>query len=309
MSVVAEFETVVRYPDLLGESPAYDAARQRLLWTDMFGEKVRELQWVDRSGWRLGRTWEIGELTTAVVPRASGGLLIATRDAFLTLSDAGETKVLASLEGSHFAGARLNDAKCDPAGRLVAGWMAEQLDRAGEIVRLDASGNVETILSGVQLANGLDWSPDGKTMYLADSAALTVEAFDYDGSPGELGGRRTLATVERGTGAPNGVAVDDEGCVWVVITYGGELRRYSPDGALVEVVATPARRPTSCAFGGPDGRALFVTSGSLKAPPHVPERVGITPERVEAANRDEAGGALVVRTVDVAGPAAVPFAG
>ena len=66
---------------------------------------------------------------------------------------------------------------------------------------------------------------------------------------------------------------------------------------------------TSCAFGGPDGADLFVTSGSFKAPPHVPNRVGLDAGLVDAANQEADAGALFVCQPGVTGPAAVPFAG
>jgi sugar lactone lactonase YvrE len=304
----APFEAVAGDPALLGESPAYDSAADRLVWTDMFGQRVRELKRVDGAGWEPGRSWDLGELAAAVVPRSSGGLVVLTRTEVLGLSDAGERSQLGSVADEQ-DGIRFNDAKCDPQGRLVAGWMAEKLDRPGAIVRVDAAGEVETILTGVQLANGMDWSPDGTTFYLVDSAALTIDAFDYDATAATLREPRTLVTIERGSGAPNGVAVDDEGCLWVAITYGGEIRRYSSEGELLEVLETPARRVTSCAFAGPDGRELFATSGSYRAPAHVPDRVGLAPELVDAANQDQYAGALFVCRPGTAGPAAVPFAG
>lgn len=307
MSVVVEVEIVVRHPDLLGESPAYDAVNHRLLWTDMFVARVRELCWDEAGATSCGRTWEVNELATGVVPRASGGLIVARRVDFVSLSDDGEMDVFASLDCR--AGVRLNDAKCDPQGRLVAGMVAEDLSRPGALVRVDGDGAVETILPDVPLPNGLDWSPDGETFYLVDSAALTIDAFAYDASSGRVADQRTIVSVERGTGGPNGMAVDSEGCLWVSITYAGEVRRYSPDGELVDVIQTGARRPTSCAFAGPEGAELFITSGSMKVPDYVPERIGLERDLVEAANQDKMGGALFVCRPGVSGPPATPFAG
>jgi len=299
------FATVPGDPALLGESPAYDAAGKRLVWADMFGHRIRELR-RSGDGWQPGRSWDIGELAAAVVPRARGGLVVLTRAEVIGLADDSQRELLASLrEGQD---ARFNDAKCDPHGSLVAGWMTEKLDRPGEILRIDPEGGVEKLVTGVQLASGMDWSPDGSTFYLVDSATLTIDAFDYSAG-GMLDGRRTLATLDRGGGAPNGVSVDDEGCLWVAITYGGEVRRYGPDGKLLEVLETPAKRVTSCAFGGPDGADLFVTSGSFKVPSHVPNRVGLDAGLVDAANQEPDAGALFVCQPGVTGPAAVPFAG
>jgi sugar lactone lactonase YvrE len=306
MSRRASFQVVFGDPTLLGESPAYDAQNERLVWTDMFGQRVRELRWHDDVGWQPGRSWDLGELAAAVVPRSGGGLVVLTPTEVVGLSDGGEREPLASL--GREAGIRFNDAKCDPQGALVAGWMAEELDRPGAVLRIGPDGAVETLVTGVQLANGMAWSPDGSTFYLVDSATLAVEAFDY-GPGAPLEWRRTITKLERGNGAPNGVCVDHEGCLWVAITYGGEVRRYSPTGELLEVLETPAKRVTSCAFGGRGGAELFVTSGSFKVPSHVPNRVGLDADLVDAANQEPFAGALFACRPGVTGPAAVPFAG
>src|SRR5690242_340431 len=195
------FSVVAGDPALLGESPAYDAPNARLLWTDMFGQRIRELCW------QPGRSWQLGELAAAVVPRSGGGLVVLTRTDVVGLSDEGERDPIATLDGE--SGIRFNDAKCDPQGALVAGWIVEELDRPGAVLRIGTDGEMETLVTGVQLANGMAWSPDGSTFYLVDSATLTVEAFDY-APGGPLSARRTIAKLERGKGAPNGVSVDDE---------------------------------------------------------------------------------------------------
>lgn len=311
MKTQIDVQVVVRYPDTLGEAPAYDAANSRLVWVDIFGKKVRELRLTDDATWEAGRTWELDGLVSAVVPRAAGGLVVTCGSEFLALSESGSVETLASLEAGHPEGIRFNDAKCDPQGRFLAGWMSYDLNCAGELVRLDPDGSVETILTEVGLSNGLDWSPDGETFYFADSVARTVDAFDYDAAAGRLAGRRPLLSIERGT-APNGLAVDDDGCIWLALPWATEVRRYGPDGELVDTLPMPTIAPTSCAFGGPDRDELFITSAffkRLKLPKPLLDGVGISDEQAELAREDETGGALYVCRPGVAGPAATPFAG
>lgn len=301
-------EVVVRHPDELGESPAYDAPNRRLVWTDLFGQCVRELRWTGAT-WEPGRTWEVDDLACAVVPRRRGGLLVATRTDLVGLADDGGAEVVVSIEVVDLAGGQLNDAKCDPQGRLLVGWLVRDGSGPGGLVRVDGDGSVETLLADVGLANGIDWSPHGETLYFADSAALRVDAFDYDGARGRISERRTVVTVESGVGAPNGLATDDDGCLWIALTYAGQVRRHDPDGHLVEIIDLPTPRPTSCAFGGPDGRELFITSASFAMPSSTPRRLGIARERIDAAERDEAGGALYVVRTETTGPPATAFAG
>ena len=104
--------------------------------------------------------------------------------------------------------------------------MAEKLDRPGAIVRVSATGEVETILTGVQLANGMDWSPDGGTFYYVDSRSGGIDAFEFDLSSGALANRRRVVELEfpPEIGFVDGMCVDTDGGLWaaqdVTIDYG-----------------------------------------------------------------------------------------
>jgi len=117
------------------------------------------------------------------------------------------------------------------------------------------------VLRGLTISNGIGWSPDGATMYLSDSGTGTVEAFDFDGGSGAIAGRRTLVHIDRHGVAPDGLTVDEEGGIWVGLYGGWAVNHYGPDGSLRASVPIPAAQATSCAFGGRDGRTLFVTTG------------------------------------------------
>jgi len=300
-------DVVVRERDLLGEGPAYDAVNARLLRVDYLRGWVRELRWAADAGWEVGLTWELGQLASAVVPNAGGGLLVVGGTTVVALADDGGRELFASL-GDDVSAMCLNDAKCDPDGRLVVGWVVPDGRGRGGAVRVDGDGCVEPIVRDVGYANGLDWSPDGGTFYLVDTLARHVHAFDYDSAGGLLANPRTLLRIERGVGAPDGMAVDDEGCLWVAVPYAGEVRRYAPDGSLVETIETPTRMPTSCAFAGPDGRQLFITSQSrgLLSPGEANE-LEIAQDRIEAGHRDPLAGAVFVCRPGVSGPPARPF--
>ena len=74
-----------------------------------------------------------------------------------------------------------NEMKCDRLGRLWVGVRAHDLESpVGALYRIDADGQVATVLEGVTIANGMGWSPDGNTFYLIDSSELAVDAFDFD---------------------------------------------------------------------------------------------------------------------------------
>jgi sugar lactone lactonase YvrE len=113
-------------------------------------------------------------------------------------------------------------------------------------------------VGGVRIGNGLCVSPDGGTLYFADSPRQTIHAYDLDQASGALSGRRLFAAVSEGY--PDGAAVDCEGCIWSARWGGGQLVRHAPDGSVLETLALPVKHPTCVAFGGPDLRLMLITS-------------------------------------------------
>lgn len=156
----------------------------------------------------------------------------------------------------------MNDAKCDPAGRWWAG--STTLDfRAGQgaVHCWDPhDGEVRTVLDGLTLPNGLGWSPDQGTFYLADTVRRQVLAASYDRDSGALGPPQPLIHVETGAGAPDGLCIDEDGCLWIAMWGGAEVRRYAPTGHQLATVPMPVSQPSSCAFGQ-DG-TLYITSAA-----------------------------------------------
>jgi sugar lactone lactonase YvrE len=158
---------------------------------------------------------------------------------------------------------RFNDGRCDPAGRFWVGTM-NNLTRGpeGRMFRLEARrGLVEfpSMAPGLRIPNSLAFSPDGRTMYFADSLDHAIRAFEYDPSSGLPGASRPFAHCTP-PAFPDGACVDTEGGVWSARFHGGCIVRHDPDGRLSRVIELPVRRPTSCAFGGQDLSTLYVTT-------------------------------------------------
>ena len=114
--------------------------------------------------------------------------------------------------------------------------------------------------------SGIAWSPDETTMYYVDTTEGGIDTFDYDAETGMISRRRRFVTIERGSGAPDGLVVDTEGCIWVALWDGWAVRRYSPDGAHLGTVDVPAGRVTKPAFGGPDLGDLYITTAAADRP-------------------------------------------
>ena len=238
----------------LGEGPAWDSRSSELAWVDITPGRVHFL---GPGGGE--RTVEVGQPVGAVVPRASGGHVLAVRDGFAALAGDGTVTSLAHVEHER-PGNRMNDGKYDRHGRLWAGTMAlDETPGAGALYRLDPDATVSTILEGVTISNGLAWSLDDRTMYYVDTPTQRIDRLDYDPSTGEVENRRPLFAIPARDGSPDGMALDSEGFLWVALHGGGAVRRYAPDGVLDRVIELPASNVTSCAFGGPELEELYIT--------------------------------------------------
>lgn len=240
----------------LGEGPRWDAGRGELLWVDIAGGVLRRAV-EDAAGLRTIAEVRIGEpLGAATTVAATGGWLLAAGRGFRHLAPDGTLTALLDTEP---ADVRMNDASCDPQGRLWAGSMAaDHRAGGGRLLRCDPDGTVHEVLAARSIANGLGWSPDGRTLYHADSGPGVVTAYPFDPGRGDLGPGREL--VRTGRGVPDGLVVDDEGALWVAVNGAGEVRRYAPDGTVLAVLPLPVSQPTSVAIGGASGRRLFVTT-------------------------------------------------
>jgi sugar lactone lactonase YvrE len=109
------------------------------------------------------------------------------------------------------------------------------------------------------LSNGLGFSADGGTLYSVDTYSHVVRVRPYDAVAGAAGERSDFVRVD--DGYPDGIALDAEAHLWVAVFGQGEVRRFAPDGALVDVVRTPgAPQATNVAFAGADRRTMVITT-------------------------------------------------
>jgi sugar lactone lactonase YvrE len=236
------------------------------------------------------RRRHVGAIAAALRPRRGGGAVIAVERGF-TFEDPDGTLTPLDPVWSD-AGVRMNEGGCDPDGRFWCGSMAyDQAPGAAALYRLDPDGSARTVLEGVTISNGLDWSPDGSLAYYDDTATHRVDVFDYDRDTG-LTGRRPFVRLPDG-GNPDGLTVDAEGGVWVALFGGGAVHRYTPAGVLDVVVELPTAQVTACTFGGPRLDQLFITTS----------REGMGPDD------DPPAGALFRADVGGAGLPVRPFAG
>ena len=243
----------------LAEGPVWDPDAGRLCWVDITRGEVHRFDPAtgQDSSFRLGE--EVGAV-------ASRGRRAGARPGrrFRHLRRGRLRPTRPARIDTEPAGGRMNDGKCDPAGRFWAGTLHGGVTGAAALHRLDPDGLVHTVLTGLTVSNGLGWSPDGRTMYHVDTPTGGVDAYDYDLDTGRLARRRRLVTVQRGK--PDGLTVDADGGLWVALWGGWAVQRFTPDGRLDRTVDVPVERVTSCGFGGDDLGTLYITTAGRGVP-------------------------------------------
>jgi sugar lactone lactonase YvrE len=185
---------------------------------------------------------------------------------------------------------RANDGRCDPQGRLWVGTVDRSGARRAKLFRVDASGDTVAVLSDRALSNGIDWSPDGRSCYHADSMLRRIDELSLD----ERGDVRDVREFARFSEMPDGLSVDEEGGVWVALWDGGVVQRFTADGRLDRTVSVPGGWITNCAFGGPELRTLYITTA----------RVDLD---ADVQRQQPHAGSLFAVEVDVAGRGYTPF--
>ena len=258
-----EIRRVLDSRAVLAEAALWSPVEGVLYWVDQMRPEIHRFDPV--SGLDSAFELELPAQLGALVPRTSGGFVLAASDGISVIDTDFRSRKpfvnpIAALPRASF-----NDAKCDRQGRLWAGTTDRQeTEPIGQLYRLDRDGKMQLIVDGFICSNGPSFSPDGRVMYHTQTHDRVIYAYDIDVDTGEARNQRIFAIIEPGSGVPDGSTVDSEGCLWSTHWGGARINRYTPGGQLDRVIAMPVKSPTSCAFGGPDMRTLFVTSASIE---------------------------------------------
>ncbi|MAW88836.1 MAG: transcriptional regulator [Phyllobacteriaceae bacterium] len=243
-------------PDMLGESPVWDHRHGRLYWVDGVSRRIRCL---DPSTGET-RHWETPSMVGSVALAEGSRLICGLVDGiWLMDTGTGTFEALFRPEPADPA-VRFNDGKTDRQGRFLCGSMGIHADPLGKLWRVDGEGRTRVFATGIRIANALCFSPDGRTMYFADSLERIIRAFPYGPSDDDLGEPRVFVDTGPWDSGPDGATVDSEGYLWVCLIQVGKIARFSPDGQLDRLIDAPTDLPSSLAFGGPDLDTLYVTS-------------------------------------------------
>ncbi len=253
----------VALPCELGESPVWHPAQHTLWWVDIAGRRLH--RWRPSDG-ALDH-WDLPCEAGCCAPALDGSLWLAMRDGLWRFDPASGQRTALAAPPYDPTLERFNDGKCDPLGRWWIGSIYEPRDRpAAALYRLDR-GALERMAGEVTVSNGLAFSPDGRTLYWADTKAHVITAHDFDLAAGTLSRPREFArfaprAAASGTygGRPDGAAVDALGRLWVAMYEGARVVCLDPQGHVVDEVRLPVQCPTMPCFGGDDLRTLYVTT-------------------------------------------------
>ena len=244
----------------LGECPLWSPAEACLYWEDIDGRAVHRFDPATGLDEQRDAPGRPGALALTTTP---GRLLVAIEGRLSVLDwESGAWRDWVRLEAEDI-GTRMNDGRCDPVGRFWVGTMFEPTSAhraVGNLYRVDADGTSTITRTGIGVPNGLAFSPDGRTMYWADTHRDTVWAYDYDVDTGEATGERVFLDFASLPGRPDGACIDEDGCYWIACVYGHAVLRVTPAGVVDRQIAVPAWKPTMVAFGGPSLSTLFITS-------------------------------------------------
>lgn len=246
----------LRLGNILGEGVLWHPRQERFWWTDIHACRLytyhpasdRVHHW--RTPERLTAFGFTEDEERLIVSFASGIAFYRPRT--------GQVQWLAHPE-QHLSGNRFNDGRVSPPGHFWAGTLVEDGgDQPAALYRYDGSG-CQRVLTGLQVSNGLAWSPDGRTAYHADSPTRRIMAYDHCPRTGELSRPRVFARTPAGS-YPDGACVDAAGNLWSAHWGGGCVVCYTPAGEPLHRLKLPLSQVTCVAFGGPGLDWLMVTT-------------------------------------------------
>lgn len=165
-----------------------------------------------------------------------------------------------TLMDTHCYRMRFNDGAVDSQGRFWAGAMndpkVQEPNDEGVLFRLDPDLKLHRVLEPLMIPNGIGWNDNDDTMYLTNSPAGRIFAFDFDPKTGNISNQRVHFEL-KGPALPDGFAIDVEGCIWSALYGGGKVLRISPEGKVIGQILLPTRNVTCAAFVGTE---LFITT-------------------------------------------------
>nr|WP_246594242.1 SMP-30/gluconolactonase/LRE family protein [Evansella tamaricis] len=260
---------------LLGEGPCWDEKEGVLYWVDIVKKEIHIFSPEKRSSESI----QVREYVGAVVPKESGGFLVALQSGIYSM-DTGQQLTLIAKPEETKVNNRFNDGKCDPKGRFWVGTMdMDGTNPSGALYCVDNNYEVNKKIEGVTISNGLAWDVKREVMYFIDTPTRNVYKYTFNLETGDIDNKEIAMHVSQELGFPDGMTIDEEGMLWIALWGGGKVIRCDPNsGSILREISLPVTNVTSCTFGGSRLEELYITTA----------RVGLSAEELE--NEPYAGG-------------------
>lgn len=253
-------KAAVLYPSqcFLGESPLWHAERKCCYWADIENGVLYEYNWLLQTT----RFWKFNYKLTLIVQGKGNQLILALNARIATFdleSERLEWLLDVELPSS---GNRCNDGACDSYGRLWIGTMhLEHKKEAGALYCIDTNLNIYKKLEHTTISNGIVWSLDNKRLYYIDSPTQVVQSYIFEEESGEIMFEKNAVQIPVEMGTPDGMAIDEEGMLWIAHWGGFGVFRWNPhNGQLLDRITVPVPHITSCAFAGENLDHLIITT-------------------------------------------------
>ena len=278
---------------MLGEGPVWDAANNAILWVDIMGSAIHQLDRKNNAFHSIATPSMIGSFALC----NDGNIVAALQEGFVFINrNTGEISAIGDPE-KQLPGNRFNDGKTDPAGRFWAGSMSLTGETGtGSLYMLDGKLTINKKIENVSISNGLCWSEDLQHFYYIDTPTMEVVRYEYDNSNGAISNKTTVISIPRKEGYPDGMTMDSEGMLWIAHWEGWQVARWNPfTGEKIDAIQLPVSLVTSICFGGENMDEMYITSA----------RVGLTDEQL--AEEPLAGSSFIIEHSGYKGSGFAPF--
>ncbi|WP_338604659.1 SMP-30/gluconolactonase/LRE family protein [Sulfolobus tengchongensis] len=256
--------TLSNYKAILGEGPVYDKELNKLFWVDIEGKRiiVNDLN----TGSEI--FYNMPDLVSSLCVIDDKRVIATIRHGFYIVNLFTNSLEKITETETNLDTNRFNDGKCDKMGRYWAGTMnMNERKPTGNFYKLEGN-KLTKMLEGLIVSNGIGWDIENRQMYLIDSPLRKIFVFDFDLNKGEIYNKRVAVDFGSEPGNPDGMAVDEEGYIWVAHWGGGKVSRWNPkNGEKVFEIKVPATYVTSVTFGTPDLDRIFITTAGKSQDP------------------------------------------
>jgi len=257
-----DIEATVLYPSqcYLGEGPMWHAERKSCFWTNIEGFGFYEYEWAS------GKTefYETPYRVSLILQCPGDELIIGVQGGLARFDLESKTTTWLLDLDKQFPNSRCNDGACDSVGRVWIGTMDRNFKPgAGSLYCIDEDLKAQRKVERTTISNGMAWSPDNHIFYYIDTPTQKVQSYDFDAGTGSIHFRKDVITVSNNEGSPDGMAIDEEGMLWVAQWGGHGIYRWNPHtGKQIGKISLPVPNVSSCAFVGDKLEYLLITTAA-----------------------------------------------